>query len=486
MSRSVGHSMISGGALSLVRLATGVVRVKVVALALGVAGLGIYAIFAQLYLVGVALASMSLSTPIINLGRRPFVAGNFAEAGSIAGTALAVIAANCAIIAISVAVFGPPLLHYLGIAADAQGLLLPLAVAVLFGAVSGAFWEGLSFLCDRFDVYVRACMAAAVADMVFIAAGAWAFGLRGAIVALALGPLTMFITYWLLIGRDPRASQVLHHLSVRLARLSSLLTYSAVMLSAVALTNIGLTLLRSRVLVEAGAVANGYLQTVTSLAAYVLAFVMTGFWGHMYARAAAVGDTPEVRAEFDRALRLGALIAFTGCGIAAVLADLIIPLFYSGEFRPAAQMLTAYMPGEFCFQLLSMLTAYQITVSLRRRYLALSLGYIAILVGAGIFLIPAWGGLGYVAGHNIASLVMVVAALGICWRKGQIGGRFLLTLFALAMSLVLICALAFYLREAGYGAPYMLPALLPFVISGCIVLFRLWRERPANQPQAVS
>jgi hypothetical protein len=48
MSRSVGKNMASGGMLSLARLLTGVVRVKIIALALGASGVGIYSVLLPL------------------------------------------------------------------------------------------------------------------------------------------------------------------------------------------------------------------------------------------------------------------------------------------------------------------------------------------------------------------------------------------------------------------------------------------------------
>lgn len=465
--------MASGGALSFVRLLSGAVRVKVVALVLGVNGVGVYALMLQLYLTGVAVTSMSLAVPIINLGRRPVVAGDDREAGSIAGTALAVVVANCIILAVLAALFGNELLARMGVGAEAHGLLLPLTVAVAFGALSGAFFEGLSYLCDRFDAYVKVGIISAVADMLFISAAALVFGVRGAMVAIMAAPIALFLAYCFFVGRDPTAKRVLRNLSFRLAQLPRLLVYSAMMFTAVAMTQVGLTYLRSRVLVEAGATANGYLQTATSLAAYILAFVMTGFWGHMHGRAAAAGDVAEVRAELDGALRLGLLIAFTGCGAAAVLADFLIPILYSGQFAPAASLLTAYMPGELCFQLLSMLIAYQLTVSLRRAYLALSLGYILLLVAAGSLLIPMMGATAYAVAHNVAAFATLAAAIGFAWRRGQLGGRFVALAAALVFTFGALVVGLLTARHLGYSGWALLPALLPFAITGFIALSRL-------------
>jgi O-antigen/teichoic acid export membrane protein len=477
MKRSAGRSLFTGGVLSLSRLATGVVRVKVLALALGVEGLGVYAILAQLYLTAIAAVSMSLAVPIINLGRPKLVAGEIDEAGAIAGTALTMVALNAFILVLLTAAVGGELLNELGAGNVSSGLVWPIAIAVVIGALSGAFWEGLSYLCDRFDAYVKVGVIGAVADMVLVAAGALMFGLAGAVYAMPLSAAVMFGAYVLIIGRDTTARQLIGKLAARARLLPGLLSYSALMFTTIALTGLGLTFLRSRVLVEAGATANGYLQTATSMAAYLLAFVMTGFWGHLHPLAAAHGNTAEVRKELSRSLWLGLLIGFTGCGMAAVTAPLIIALFYSREFVDGASLMVAYMPGELCFQLFSMLIAYQLTVSLRRNYLGLNLGYVALLVLAGVVLIPTMGGGGYVTAHIVASFAMATIALLIAADRGQIETALVAKASALIIALTAVSAALLYLHNAGYSAEARLPLLVPFAISGGWVLLRLWRER---------
>ena len=467
--------MTWGGALSLARLLSGLVRIKVVALALGVSGVGVYSILLQLYATGVAVASMSLAIPIINLGRPSIVSGDFAEAGRIAGTALLVVAVNVALLILLAAGFGQPLLDYLSIGKAMHGLVWPIAIAIMFGALSGAFWEGMSYLCDRFDTYVRVGIIGTIAETLFVATAAWTYGLRGAIVAMPFGTAAMFIAYALLMRREATAHEVLRRLSVRLSYLPRLFAYSALMFATVALTNAGLTLMRSRVLIEAGAAANGYLQTVTALSSYILAFVMTGFWGHLHARAAGEGDTPAVRAELAKSLELGLLIAFSGCGAAAVLAPYLIPLFYSREFSGGVAMMIAYMPGELCFQLLSMLIAYQLTVNRRRLYLVLNLGYIGLLVGLGLLLIPRLGAFGYVVAHVIAATVMVAAAGIIAWRNGQIRLPLLLSAAA-AIALLAAMGGALLYFDTASNVFLRLIFLLPVALS-CMVLLRELRHR---------
>jgi len=471
VSRSAKLSMSRGAALSLARLVSGVVRIKVVALALGVGGVGIFALAQQVNLTAVSLVGMSLAVPIINLGRPSVAVGKSTEAGQVAGTAVAILAVNVVLLVLLTVVLGRSAALRIGHGELDPVLLWPLVAAVILGAAASTFWEGMSYLSDRFDVYTRAAIVSALADMLFVAVGAWMYGLRGAIIALPAGPLVLFLSYAMMLRRDRIAGEVLRSLSFSANQLPRLLTYSAMMFAAVALTNVGLTAARTAVLLRAGPPANGDLQVATSLSAYILAFVTTGFWGHLHARAAAAGDTPEVREQLNHALEGGLLMAFTGCGLAAVLAEYLVPLFYSTQFRDAVPLVAAYMPGELCFQFLTLLISYQLTVSLRRRYLAWSLGYVALLVLVAATTVPHYGAAGYVAGHVAASAVMAAVAAYLCLARGQIRLSLVLRAALLIGVLALTSAVLLYFRDA--PATWRLVALLPFLVSGAIVSWHM-------------
>src|SRR5258706_12262416 len=96
MKRLALRNMASGGALSAVRLAMGVVKIKIVALWLGVAGGGLFSLLAQAGITRTALVSMSLAAPMINIGRRPVPAEAYRPAGRVAGTLLSGLPVNTA------------------------------------------------------------------------------------------------------------------------------------------------------------------------------------------------------------------------------------------------------------------------------------------------------------------------------------------------------------------------------------------------------
>ena len=471
MSSSASSSFSRGSLLSFARLVSGLIRVKIVALALGVGGVGLFALAQQFNLTAVSLVSMSLAVPMINLGR-PFVTSDrFEEAGRIAGTALAIVLSNAALLLLLSLLFGRSALLRIGHGNIDPLLLWPLIAAIVLGAIASSFWEGLSYLSDRFDIYVKAGIASAIGDLIFVGIGAWTHGLRGAILAMPAAPLILVLGYAVLLHRDGNASAVMGKLSFSRRELPRLLAFSAMMFAAVGLTNVGLTAARTSVLLHSGAAANGNLQTATSLSAYILAFVTTGFWGHLHARAAAAGDVAEVRRELNQALEQGLLISFTGCGIAAVLPDLLLPLFYSKQFAGGARLVTAYMPGEFCFQFLTLLISYQLTVTRRRRYLAWSLGYVALLLSVAILLVPRLRRAGLrrsaceLGGCDGRDCRFHLLALTAARRTHPAAGRSPPAAVALISAARLI--------DRPPLGPWTIAALLPFAVSGTVVGARI-------------
>jgi hypothetical protein len=64
--------------------------------------------------------------------------------------------------------------------------------------------------------------------------------------------------------------------------------------------------------------------------------------------------------------------------------------------------------------------------------------------------------------------------------KGQIEGLLVGKATAMIVMLTAIAALVAYGRQAGHSTLALSPLLLPFAISGLIVLAQLWKEwRPA-------
>lgn len=416
--------LLQGGGLSLVKLVCGLAKIKLLAWVLGVEGLGFLSLALQFQATAVALVSMSLAVGVINLGR-PAVVGDRAEAaGAVVGTAVTMVALNAVLLTLGFAWWRhiSDASWFLHLESQSTWGLWPVVLAAVVAALSNVLWEGLAFLVDRFDAYVRTQMLAALADALLFASAAWWFGLAGALVASLLGALVLCSTYAVMLLRLPLVRTVLSGIQVQRRWAGPLLSYSVLMLLTTAVGQVCILLARGRLTAVAGEAANGYLQVVTALAAYLLPFVMTGVWGHLHPAAAASGDTAGARAELRRTLVASLRIGAAGCIAVVTMAPLLVPLVYSRAFEPARPYLAPYFAGELCFMALSVLGAYLLAVGRKHAY------FLGFALYHGLLLAGVWrtsvslGPWAYVLSHVLAALFVAALATAFAWRGGLLDG----------------------------------------------------------------
>ena len=128
----------------------------------------------------------------------------------------------------------------------------------------------------------------------------------------------------------------------------------------------------------------------------------------------------------------------------------------------------AYMPGELCYQLLFLLTAYQLTISRRRRYFAWSAGYVLLLTFVGYLAIPPFGPLGYVGAHVSAAVLMLCATAAICWHTGHVRASFVSLAVVLVGLMALLSAGSFYLLDHPEAEAWRLIGLVPVGVTAAI------------------
>lgn len=477
--------LAQGGGLSLVKLVAGLFKIKVLALLLGVEGLGLLSLGLQFQATAVALVSMSLAVGVINLGRPLVTADDAKAAGAVLGTALALVAVNSVVFLGVFTLFqhsnvGSGLER---LASTGAGSIWPLALSAVIVSFANVLWEGLSFLVDRFDVYVRTNMAGALSDAVLFAGGAWLFGLKGALFASLLSSLVLFSAYTFFSARAPITRRIIAHLSVKGLWVRPLLTYSLLMLASAATGLATLYFARAHLTAVAGEAANGYLQVATALAAYLLPFVMTGVWGHLHPTAAASGDTVDARVELNRTLSTSMRLAAAGCVSVVIFAPVLVQLVYTRAFLAACEYLAIYFIGELFFAFISVVGVYLLAVGHKRAYfLGYALYHGVLLIGvctvAGT--IGTWS---YVLFHVVASFLVATSSVVYGFRSRLLDVATLRSVCACVFSAAVVCLID-YLKLSVDVARMQLriswivgPIVIIFVMHPFVQRFlrRYWR-----------
>jgi len=462
-----------GGGLSLVKLLAGLAKIKVLASLLGVEGVGLLSLGLQFQGTAVGLVSMSLAVGVINLGRPLWVADDVRAAGAVLGTALGLVAINSLLFLVGFALFQQAFSSSLMRSFEAHGvdLLWPLALAAVIISFANVLWEGLSFLVDRFDIYVRTNIVATLCDALLFAGGAWLLGLKGVLFASLLSSLSLFLAYTVFSTKAPATRRILSQLSLAQLWVKPLYSYSVLMLATTAMGLACLFLVRTHLTAVAGASANGILQVVTAMAAYLLPFVMNGVWGHLHPAAAASGDTAKARVELRRTLVASMRLAAAG-GVAVVVgAPILIQLAYTSAFLAARQYIAVYFTGELFFIFLSVIGAYLLAVGHKRAYFLGYALYYGVLLAGVILGAGTLGPWAYVLAHLGGAMLVALLAGVHSVRSGLLDASTL----KLVAACVFAAAACFGLDYQGLTFHVSTFSVLASWILGSVVIFFVMR-----------
>jgi PST family polysaccharide transporter len=342
--RSVG--LLSGQQLVLMVL--GAARTKIVATLLGPAGTGLLAqavtlqdVLRQSSLLGAGNGFLKLVAEAVGRDDRSMLERLIPTALALFG-GLAVILALASTLAapwLAQRVFHDASLAPL-VVIGAIGLVFAVPAALLYRMLSGAL---------RFRAYAQLAIADSLTGLVATAALVWAFGLTGAVSALAVGEVATVVLGAVLVRRfvvRPRA------IRLRLGALDPEIVRRLIRLAgALALTSLAATgatlVVRGSIIGRFGAEANGYYQVAWQVGQNYLGILSTSLWTYGMPKVATKLDDPAaVQALQDDFLRLALAVLAPGIIVLLCTRDLWVPVLYTRAFLAAAPMLCWQLGGE--------------------------------------------------------------------------------------------------------------------------------------------
>lgn len=439
MKDSFDTRFFHGGVLSLAKLLTGLAKIKILAISLGVEGVGILSLALQFQTVAVSLVSMSLAVGVINLGRPRWLEGKVSDVGAIVGTAFFMVGLNSVIFIFLFLLLNDTISSCLSGSTSEQFSIWPIVIAAVFVSFANAIGEGIFYLVDRFDLYVRANICASVADVVFITIGAWFFGLEGVLVAVLASGVFLIAVYFLIARGFCFSRDIVGEMTWGKEWVRPLFSYSSLMVGTIGFGLAAVFFARALLIANAGVEANGLLQVVTALAAYFLPFVMTGVWGHLHPYVAAGGDSEGARGELRKTLLNVVRFAVAGCSAIVITAPVLVPIVYTKDFLAALPYINIYFIGELFFIWISVFGVYLLSAGLRLAYLVGYLGYYSLLLAGVILGVEQFGIWAYVGAHLLASTVVSIAAGYYSLSRKQVGLREIAIIVLWAMPLVFVC-----------------------------------------------
>jgi O-antigen/teichoic acid export membrane protein len=402
-----------------ITLLVSVARTKVVAVVLGVSGVGLIGQINTALQFAASLVAVGFATATV---RRIAVgaSGDEDSASSLLATAYLVILVFAAPL-IAVLLIGPD-----GATSRILGEQSPplariaLAVAVPLVAITNiesAIVRGLK----NVRVLTIATSAAAVLGLGLLAPLVLLFGLNGALVHIALfALLTYALSY---VARRRAAWQAGFHIT--LASLPTwrsfqvLLSYGSANAVAGVLNTATLLLVRSYLIETLGLEANGIYQVLLGIPSQTLIVVLNTLSAYAFPVVSGMRERADVNGALNMALRF-TLLSSTPIILGLVLfAAPLIRLLYSSEFLPASVFLPLQVLGDF-FKMV----AWAVGLSLLGRghlvaFTLLDTVWNVVFAVGVLFLVPRVGLLGAAASYAVAYAIHATATYTYQYRREQ-------------------------------------------------------------------
>ena len=338
-------SSIIGGA-SVINILVGLLRMKVAAIVLGPAGVGLIGLLQSLMTTAAAVSAMGLG----NVGTRQ-IAEAIAKKDQVAlctvrravfwGTVLLAVAGGIAFWVLrdvwAVHLFGDQT-----VSNDLAWIAVGVTLTVASGS-QGALLNGMRRVGDMARVSIGAGLMSTAIGITAL----WGWGDRSIFVFVLAAPLaSFFVGHWYvaklpLIYKEPTPIRVIVGQWLPLIRLGAAFMVSGLV---VTLGNLGI---RALVQQELGADANGYFQAAWMISMTYVGYVLGAMGADFYPRLTAVmHDNAAVNRLVNQQSEVALLLAGPVLVAMIGLAPWVIELLYSNKFSDAASVLRWQVLGD--------------------------------------------------------------------------------------------------------------------------------------------
>lgn len=331
------------GASVGVRLSTGLVLNKVLAVLVGPPG---YAVIGQFQ--NAVMILFTVSAGAINNGVVKYTAdheGDLRRQAQLWSTAVWIVVVTSTVIGLLVALFHRALaVHFLG-NAEFSTVFLWLAGSILLFTLNTLF---LSILTGKKDLrtYVLSNIAGSALILVAMAGLTWEFGLYGALVAMAINQASVFfVTVWLCWKKDWfRRENLLGPFSRPVA--VNLIMFALMAAVSAVSNNLGQVAVRYSLVTEFGIRFAGYWDGMIKISQVNMLLVATTMSFYFIPRMAELTYWEDMKEEIWEGYKVIMPIFAAGAMAAFLMRDIVIGLLFTRDFLPMENLFAWQLAGD--------------------------------------------------------------------------------------------------------------------------------------------
>jgi len=440
--RRLVEAAAASGLASVVATLTGFLRVKLYALLLGVAGVGVISQVQNLHNLLSVVAMMGLGFGIARQVARARSAGDAEAVQSVLATARVLVGGASFVLVAAVLLLAGPLSTWLLGDPRYASLLRIAAPAVAFAALGRVLHEVLnghsSYWATSLSTLISSVLGVALLGPLML----W-MGLKGAAAAL---PAAAFIAWLVVVLMFRKTRPELKHAAPGAVAATAriLLTLGAATLTIAVADQVALLLIRVQLIRWHGLTANGWFQGVWGLSQCLLNVTVVFLGSYAVASISGLPQRSQRHAELHRSLRMTLLLTVPMAAAMILLREPLVRLFLSEEFLPAVPFFPYQAGGILCRAVGLSLGIGLLTSEPARGWLLLGLSAPAAFLGTFWLLAGSHEVLAAPAAYLISGLVYALFAAFLTRRHLhlQLRRRELRILLAAAVLLVALVMVA--------------------------------------------
>lgn len=383
---------------TLVKMLTGLVSVKVVALIIGPSGV---ALVGQLN--NFASIAMSLASGGINTGITKYVAeykGDSDTIKSFLSTALRITVIFSLATGLLMILFHPFLSSYIMLSPDYGYVFIIFGFTILLYALNMMLISIVNGF-KEFRKYVKINIVGSVIGLVFTLLLVLTLRLKGALVsAVTYQSVMFFVTLWM-IRKLPWVSWNFFR-----ERFSKIITkkyfnYTLMAMATASTLPVSQMLLRGYVITQISLVEAGWWEAMNRLSNMYLMIITTSFSVYYFPRVSELTGKRELRHEIGKAYKVIVPILLIGFTLIYLLRMVIIQVLFTPEFYPMEKLFVWQLLGDFfkiCSWILSILL---VAKSMTKAFVATEIIFAFTFVGLGFLFMQSDGVVGITQGYLV-------------------------------------------------------------------------------------
>lgn len=448
------------GVATVMAILLKVAGAKIVAIALGPSGMGLYAQLVLITEIGAALFSMGLTAGIVRFASEFRSAADWPKLRALESTLIFTIIPLSLLAAAAVAIFSGELSRALlgessfGVAVALAGLCFPLMAAT--GVAMNLVRQARLFrLAAVFGLATTAAELALLVPLVLL------LGVLGAGIALLVSRAIRAAVAWFIAIRLETGQPGTFRFSpahFNPALLNGLFKYASTTMICGALAYLSALVVRTFIVTDLGPAANGVYQVVWAAQAAWLSIALSSFYPFQLPAYCELNDLAHRRAHVNRLVRLLTLAATPCLCALMIFRSEVVLAAYTPQFLPAAPLLGLSLLYGLFSLLDGCLNLPLLATGKLRATLVLALLQQGLFVAASYALLPVFQLHGVVYAGAIstilgaaARLLYARAALGISLSRANVRA------FGLSVMLIVaVFGLSYWPRPLGVPASLVL------------------------------